>query len=57
MMPSRCADCGADSPHLIKGFDDRWVCEHRYACEARQMLAAGESVEKAAAHAQKPRPW
>lgn len=52
-----CADCGARNPYLVPDPDGRMVCEHRYACEARQMLQAGESVEKAAAHAQQPRPW
>jgi len=56
MSEPRCIECGAPirHPFLTGGLD---VCEHRYACEARQMLARGESVEKAAAHAQKPRPW
>ena len=61
VRPSSCQDCGANSPYLINEpqFDgsQRWVCEHRYACEARQMLTAGEPVEKAAAHAQQRRPW
>jgi hypothetical protein len=53
----RCADCGARNPQLAPDYKGRWVCQHRYACEARQMLAAGEPVEKAAAHAQQRRPW
>ena len=62
VMPSseHCADCGAENPDLVRvdaGGEVRTVCAHRYACEARQMLAAGEPVEKAAAHAQQPRPW
>ena len=55
--PERCADCGSANPQLIEDFDGRWVCQHRYACEARQMLQRGEPVEKAAAHAQQRRPW
>jgi hypothetical protein len=53
-----CADCGAANPYLIDfGDDGRLVCEHRYACEARQMLTAGVPVAEAAAHAQQRRPW
>ena len=52
VRPDRCEDCGARNPHLIEILG-RWVCEHRYACEARQMLAAGEPPEKAAEHAQR----
>lgn len=55
-----CIDCGAVNPWLRdmeKLPDGRWRCRHRYACEARQMLARGEFIEKVAEHAQKPRPW
>ncbi|MFL5861166.1 MAG: hypothetical protein ACJ780_10335 [Solirubrobacteraceae bacterium] len=44
----RCADCGAANPELVGG-----VCAHRYACEARQMLAVGVPAHRAAAHAQR----
>jgi hypothetical protein len=47
----RCADCGARNPYLVQRGDE-WVCTHRSACEARQMLVAGEPVEAVAAHAQ-----
>jgi hypothetical protein len=55
---SKCADCGAANPYLIDyDGDGRMVCEHRYACEARQMLKAGASSAEVAAHAQQRRPW
>ena len=57
MAEASCADCGAAHPYLTPDPDGRMVCEHRYACEARQMLQQGISPEDAAAHAQKPRPW
>jgi hypothetical protein len=45
-------DCGSKNPYLVDYMGDgRMVCEHRYACEARQMLA-----DEAAAHAQQRRP-
>lgn len=52
--PDRCEDCGAKNPYLVDwGFDEpHWVCEHRNACEARQMLADGASIKAVADHAQ-----
>lgn len=56
--PKACEDCGARNPYLTfePGWEDdddgRWVCEHRRACEGRQMLAAGAPVADAARHAQ-----
>ena len=48
---ARCVQCGQPirDPFLTGGLN---VCEHRRACEARQMLAAGEPIERVAAHAQ-----
>jgi hypothetical protein len=58
MTPDKCADCGSKNPYLVDYMGDgRMVCEHRYACEARQMLAEGRPVSEAAAHAQQRRPW
>ena len=61
VRPDRCEDCGARNPYMVfidwDAERDRWACEHRYACEARMMLAAGASSEAAAAHAQQRRPW
>lgn len=39
-----CADCGAANPYLMDDGDGRMVCEHRYACEARQITAMGEAA-------------
>ena len=47
MASRRCELCGAP----VSPWDD--VCRHRKACEARQMLAAGEPSWKAASHAQR----
>lgn len=46
-----CVECGAPirDPFLTGGLD---VCEHRKACEGRQMLQAGATVMVAAHHAQ-----
>lgn len=43
----RCPECNAPLPNP-------WTkrCRHRRACEARVMLANGESAARAAAHAQ-----
>jgi hypothetical protein len=49
---ARCEDCGAANPHLVRTVG-RWVCAHRFACEARQMLAVGVPAHRAAAHAQR----
>ncbi|HEY3435108.1 MAG TPA: hypothetical protein VGK41_05600 [Solirubrobacterales bacterium] len=49
--PTPCPDCGLASPggvHL--GSDGR--CQHRRACEGRQLLNAGASIDAAAARAQ-----
>lgn len=49
--PIPCKDCGMASPggtHL----NERRICRHSRACEGRQMLNAGSSVEAAAARAQ-----
>lgn len=46
--PVRCTDCGAANPHLRDG-----RCDHRRACEARQMMAAGVPSHEAARHAQR----
>lgn len=50
-LANHCADCGAPihDPWLTGGLN---VCEHRRACEGRQLLAAGHPVAVAAAHAQ-----
>lgn len=42
-----CPHCGS---HQLKPWETE--CRHRRACEARQMLSAGESSAEAAAHAQ-----
>jgi hypothetical protein len=55
-MNKQCADCGSRGQqwsHLIERGEDEWVCKHRRACEARQMLTAGASSAEAAAHAQR----
>lgn len=46
-----CVECGAPirDPFLTGGLE---VCEHRKACEGRQMLKAGADVMDAARHAQ-----
>lgn len=56
----KCAECGIEdnwTADFTEDMDGRTICRHRYACEARQMLARGEDIEKVAAHAQKSRPW
>lgn len=56
--PNKCEACGSGSPYLIyDGLDEQWVCEHRHACEARQMLTDGAPSSVAAAHAQQGRSW
>jgi hypothetical protein len=47
-----CADCGARNPYLVADPEGRMVCDHRPACEARQMLRDGATAEHAARHAQ-----
>lgn len=49
---ARCVECNAPirDPYLTGGLD---VCEHRRACEARQMMQAGVSSAEAARHAQR----
>lgn len=50
--PVACKLCGLASPggtHLRFSLDR---CKHRKACEARQMLNGGASMEQAAAYAQ-----
>lgn len=46
----RCPHCNAPNQPFTE------ECRHRRACEGRQMLQAGEPVEKAAAHAQGRKP-
>jgi hypothetical protein len=46
--PKRCAECGAASYYLTGG-----RCDHRGACEARQMLRNGATATEAARHAQR----
>jgi hypothetical protein len=41
-----CADCGARNPYLVADPEGRMVCDHRPACEARQMLRDGASAEQ-----------
>jgi hypothetical protein len=50
---ARCACCGAANSQLVKDTAGNFVCRHRRACEARQMLQRGESPVQAAGHAQK----
>lgn len=44
----RCPDCGIE----LVALDHAALAEHRAACEARQMLAAGAPIERVALHAQ-----
>lgn len=49
--PTACGDCGMASlggTHL----NGHGTCQHRRACEGRQMLNAGDSTKAAAMHAQ-----
>jgi hypothetical protein len=56
--PKKCEQCRAGNPYLTyDGLDEQWICEHRHACEARQMLADGAPSSVAATHAQQGRSW
>lgn len=46
----KCRACGTANPYLTPA----GVCQHRRACEARQMLRSGSTVAAAADHAQRP---